>query len=220
MNEAIKHPYFYDDGPDTLEYLLPVRSSNIPELQRFQSVFGVTQVYSGDYLRCWFQNRWQELRCKLSIQIRDRLLLEHSLHSFIVYEGFSWINFKRTDCLESLSEHGNSILVGALDANHFEKQAWMNDFREDVIEYLQYFRTTCGEIPPVKTSWTDPRMLPYRFVVNDDFWNLDENEQHVWDGSLVVRPSNAGSYLLLRKDGQFGHSHLYETVAVSRSGSI
>lgn len=195
----IVHEWFYPEGPETFEYLLPVEQFSLnhgkclPEwTQRFASL-STSEA----------KQRFDEYLKSVAIpEISAFIAIAETLapYSIIVHETDSWLLCKREDKLDELSGHGNML---QLPAPRFNVE-WPSFFDSEQFNSLKHFLNCFGgtriDIPPTCGVLEPLNMQP----VSEDFETYAWKNIQTWDGSYPVYHVGAGDVVLVDSACKFG----------------
>lgn len=194
-NRVITHSYYNDDGPLTLEYLLPCdrQSLNLPTTL-LNGLSSHDPLTSDDIRHVWNQ-RVSRLKFPLAKMLAARLS-QYAPFSLCLFRDTLLVALKRPGDFAQETKHCNAVLVPfGNDPLPDQIGSFLRSEHGEVFEYLDEFRNITGVIPPY---------LYGEVGLVDDGPGYQIKGIEPWIGSLVFTILSTGEHILYRADGQFG----------------
>ena len=196
MGWTKRHSYFYPDGPDTFETILPVPAAEVPPLLRdWPGLKRKCDLYPDRLMKGWVQ-RAESLQGQFSRTLRN-WIGTCVPYSIVQFEEWTWIAFKRKGMVEQTTCHGNCILMPLNRPLDIPPHWFPLDKNPEIEEFVQVFRNVCGSIPPTNTLWSEDKPPEL----------LKEKPNHPlgkWQNALPILHEGNGDVIVVRRDGKLG----------------
>ena len=194
------HEWFYPEGPDTFEYLLPVErfsdghDSKLPEWTRdFASLplEGATTAFA----------KYLDSIARPEISEFTNVVRTLTPYSIVVHQTDSWLLCKTQEQFDETSAHGNMLQLPAPHVNVEWPSFFDSDRFTTLKHFLKYFGGTRIDIPPTCGILAPDRLAP----VTEDFETYAWKNIRAWDGTYPVYNVGNGDVVLVRSDGTYGY---------------
>lgn len=195
----IVHEWFYPEGPDTFEYLLPVAQFSrdhrklLPEWT-LDFAFLTTKKA---------KQRFDEYLDSIALpEISAFTKIAETLfpYSVVVHETESWLLCKSESQFDGISAHGNMLQLPA-PHNNLEWPAFFDPGKFNSLkQFLRYFGGTRIDIPPTSGIISPSNMQPVAKDPETYAWKNTQN----WDGAYPVYNVGNGDVVLVDSNCKFG----------------
>lgn len=193
------HEWFYPQGPDTYEYLLPIGSfyaDHSKLLPKWTQGFAtLTPAQS--------KPRFAEYMASVTlpeISTFTNVVKTLTPFSIVVHKTDSWLLCKREDQFDKPSVHGNMLQLPAPYKNVEWPQFFDSDQFNPLKHFLKYFGNTRIDMPPTCGTRSPIEMQPVFEDVESFAWKNIQS----WDGSYPVYNVGNGDVVLVDSNFEFG----------------
>ena len=195
----IIHEYFYEGGPDTFEYVFPIRDMAPDHEQRLTDWLRRFLHCVPQELESLFRRYLTEIATPEINPLLD-LLARLTPYSIVIQDEDAWLLCKLPEEFSQQSNHQNMILLPGPNDLSDNCPELSNHSSAPLRHLLKHFAGTKIDIPP-HAGFVWPEQ--WKPAIDDSETGLWENIQS-WENSIPIYQPGNGDAVLVNSAGQFG----------------